>query len=114
MRMRTANNVLQRNWVINQSWEAAMLHDTRHAPAIMEVRRSIGCYGCLSGRVEEHSAAIHAYMEAFLEGTPTWACLPKGLWPMTWRFALGDCIGTWAGVYSRAMMIGIHAVLVQL
>ena len=79
-----ARVVLQGNRVMSQDWEAAMFQDLGNAPATMEASRSIDCYGCLPGHIEEQSDATQAYIQAYLKGTPTWACLPKEQWPSAW------------------------------
>ena len=63
-----ARVVFQGNRVINQDWEAAMFQDLGNAPATMEASRSVDCYGCLPGHVEEQSDARQAYIQAFLKG----------------------------------------------
>ena len=81
----TARVVFQGYRVINQDWEAVMFQELGNAPATMEASRSIDCYGCLLGHIEEKSDARQAYIQAYLKGTPTWACLPREQWAGAWQ-----------------------------
>ena len=76
--------VFQGNSVVNQHWEAAMFQDLGNTLATMEASRIADYYGCLPGHGCEQSDAEQAYIQAAIEGTPTWASLPQDPWPRGW------------------------------
>ena len=76
--------VFQGNRVVNQNWDAAMFQDLGSCPATVEASKAADCYGCAPGFDIEIADAIQAYIQAVLEGTATWVCLPPEERPASW------------------------------
>ena len=76
--------VFQGNRVVNQNWDAAMFQDLGSCPATMEASKAADCYGCVHDHDIEIADAIQAYIQAVLEGTETWVCLPPEERPASW------------------------------
>jgi hypothetical protein len=53
-------------------------------PATMEASKAADCYGCAHDHDIEIADAIQAYIQAVLEGTETWVCLPPEERPASW------------------------------
>ena len=76
--------VFQGNRVINQNWDAAMFQDLGSCPASMEASKAADCYGSVPDFDIEIADAVQAYVQAALQGTPTWVCLPPEERPASW------------------------------
>ena len=68
--------VFQGNRVTNQNWEAAIFQDLGSCPATMEAFKTADFYGLIPGHAVEIADAEQAYIQALLNGTPCWICLP--------------------------------------
>ena len=52
--------------------------------------RRVDAYGAFPGNATQQCDAEQAYIQAKLQGTPTWVRLPKELWPPEWRGEFRD------------------------
>ena len=77
--------VFQGNRVIDQNYDAAMFQDLGSAPATMEASKIADFFGCTPGHVVEVADAVQAYIQAEMQGTPTWVCLPEHERPAWWK-----------------------------
>ena len=50
----------------------------------MQAGRAADTYGLMAGNRCEQSDAERAYIQARLDGDPTWVRLPKDRWPAAW------------------------------
>ena len=62
--------------MVNQNYDAAIFQDLGSAPATLEAARAADAYGCSPGNAIEVADAEQAYVQAEMEGTPTWISLP--------------------------------------
>ena len=67
-----------------QNWEAAIFQNLGSSPANMEAGKAVDCFGCVAGHAIEQADAEQAYIQADIEGTPTWVALPSEAWPDSW------------------------------
>ncbi len=72
------------NNVKDQNWDYAVFQELSSCPATMEGSRSADCYGCIPGNNVMQADAEQAYIQAKLEGTPTWVEIPREEWPDEW------------------------------
>ena len=77
--------VFQGNRVVNQHWEQAVFQDMGSSPATMEASRAADAYGCAPGHDIEIADAEQAYIQAEMQGTETWVCLPPEARPKSWK-----------------------------
>ncbi len=71
--------------VKNQNWEAVMFQDMGSSPATMEAAKMADAIGCAPGNIVMQADAVQAYIQAELQGPPTWVALPKDAWPQKWH-----------------------------
>ena len=72
--------VFQGNQVKDQNWDVALFNELASTPATMEASRIADIYSCFKGHSMEGRDVEQAYLQAYLEGTPTYITLPKELW----------------------------------
>ena len=61
-----------------------MFQDLGSCPASMEASKAADCYGSVPDFDIEIADAVQAYVQAALQGTPTWVCLPPEERPASW------------------------------
>ena len=72
--------VFQGNNVKDQNWDVALFNEMASTPATMEASRIADIYSCFQGCTMEGRDVEQAYLQAKLEGTPTYVMLPQELW----------------------------------
>ena len=76
--------VFQGDRVIDQNYDAAMFQDLGSSPATLEAAEIADFFGCAPDHSVEIADAVQAYIQADMEGTETWVCLPEGDRPEWW------------------------------
>ena len=64
----------------DQNWDAAMLQEMATAPTTLEASRYSDVLSCFPGNSVEWRDVQQAYLQAEVEGTPTYVVLPPKLW----------------------------------
>ena len=59
--------------------------DLGSSPATLQAATAVDCFGCLPDHAIEIADAEQAYIQADMEGDPTWVCLPPEARPDWWR-----------------------------
>ncbi len=72
--------VFQGNNVKDQDWEVAFFNEMASTPATLDSSRIGDMYACLPDHTVQGRDVEQAYLQAKLEGTPTYIMLPKELW----------------------------------
>ena len=76
--------------VRDHNGESAVFEELQSAPAAMEAGRICDMYGCVSGNTLTTSDGVQAYVQAKLQGPPTWVEIPKIHWPPSWFYKDGQ------------------------
>jgi hypothetical protein len=77
--------VFQGNRVVDQSWDNAIFQELGSAPAAMSATKMCDAYGLMKGHSIETADAEQAYINAKLEGAPTYVRLPRERLPSKWK-----------------------------
>ena len=72
--------VFRGNDVKDQNWEVALFQEMATTLTTLEASRYSTFLGCLPGNSVEGRDVEQAYVQADMEGTPTYIVLPKELW----------------------------------
>ena len=72
--------VFRGNDVKDQNWEVAMFQEMATTPTTLEASRYSDLLSCFPGNSVEGRDVEQAYLQADMEGTPTYIVLPKELW----------------------------------
>ena len=70
--------------VRDHNGDAAIFEELQSAPAAMEAGRICDMYGCIQGNCLSTADGVQAYVQAKLQGPPTWVEIPRLHWPVTW------------------------------
>ena len=68
------------NDVKDQNWDVAMFQEMATTPTTLEASRYSDLLACFPGNTVEGRDVQQAYLQADMEGTPTYIALPKELW----------------------------------
>ena len=68
--------MLSWNAVVDQFHDEATFRDMGSSLATLEVAKAAGFSGCLPGHAIEIADGEQAYVQAEMQGSPTWICLP--------------------------------------
>ena len=63
----------------------AMFQEMQANPTSIQTANAVIAYGLIPGHETQTSDAPKAYCQAFLEGPPTWVCIPRELWNPAWK-----------------------------
>ena len=74
-------SVFQGNQVKDENWNNAMFAELGSSPAALQAAKLVDAYGLLPGHTTEQADAEMAYINANLEGTPTYVRLPPNRVP---------------------------------
>ena len=77
--------VFQGNNVKDENYNPALFEELSSSPATLQAMKCVDAYGSFPGNVIEQCDAEQAYIQAKLEGTPTWVRLPRDQWPPEWK-----------------------------
>ena len=77
--------VLQSNYVYDHSYAFVRFQDLGSASATLQVAKAADVCGLLPGRSIEIAAAEQDYIQAEMNGDPTWVCLPPAARPSWWK-----------------------------
>ena len=77
--------VFQGNQVYEQSHNYASFQDLGSSPATLQAAKAVDFFGRLPGHVIDIADAEQAYIQAEMEGDPSWVCLPPEARPEWWR-----------------------------
>ena len=72
--------VFRGNAVKDQNWDVAMFQELATTPNTLEASRYSDLLSCLPGNWVEGRDVQQAYLQADMEGMPTYIVLPKELW----------------------------------
>ena len=72
--------VFRGNDVKDQNWDVAMFQELVTTPTTLAASRYSDLLSCLPGNGVEGRDVRQAYLQADMEGTPTYIVLPKELW----------------------------------
>jgi hypothetical protein len=73
------------NAVVDQFRDEATFRDMGSSPAILKAATAADLYGCIRGHAIDIADGEQAYVQAEMQGTPTWICLPPDQRPSWWR-----------------------------
>jgi hypothetical protein len=82
--------VYQGSDIRDQNGMTALFDQLGSNPSTMEASKACDAYGLQPGFVTEQSDCDKAYIQSFLKGPPTWASLPKDIWPAHWAAKFRD------------------------
>ena len=82
--------VFQGNNVKDENYNPALFEELSSSPATLQAMKCVDAYGAFPGNATQQCDAEQAYIQAKLQGTPTWVRLPKELWPPEWREKFRD------------------------
>ena len=71
--------------MVDQNYDIAIFHDIGNSPATMDASRSADMYGCAPGHGIQIADEEQAYIQADMQGSPTWICLPEEARPAWWK-----------------------------
>ena len=71
--------------VKDQNWEVALFQDLGSNPATLDASRFADFYGIAPGHGLEVADAEQAYVQADMEGPPTWVHIPPEFQPPEWK-----------------------------
>ncbi|MFM7978520.1 MAG: reverse transcriptase domain-containing protein, partial [Candidatus Fonsibacter sp.] len=77
--------VFQGNQVYDQDHNYAIFQDLGSSPSTLQAAKAVDFYGCLPGHCIEVADAEQAYIQADMQGDPTWVCLPPEARPDWWK-----------------------------
>ncbi|MFM7985142.1 MAG: hypothetical protein ACKPKO_38070, partial [Candidatus Fonsibacter sp.] len=77
--------VFQGNQVYDQDRNYAIFRDLGSSPATLQAAKAVDFYVCLPGHCIEVADAEQAYIQADMQGDPTWVRLPPEARPEWWK-----------------------------
>ena len=63
----------------------AVFQELAEQPTTLEVSCDVDAYGCIGGHTIEQVDVEQAYVQALMQGAPTYVRLPKHQWPKEWE-----------------------------